>query len=46
MRRRGRGMAMILKDDDGAGRDGYIGWFSGVSSKEVDVIGDILLLGD
>ena len=39
------GLAMILNDDDGAGRDCFMGWFSGVHSKEVDLVGD-LILGD
>ncbi len=40
---RNLGMAMILNDDDGVGRDCYSGWFSGVSTKEVDVVGDVIL---
>ena len=40
---RNLGMAMILNDDDGKGRDCFMGWFSGVSGKEVDVIGDLVI---
>ncbi|MGD0094289.1 MAG: sugar-binding protein, partial [Planctomycetota bacterium] len=40
---RNLGLAMILNDDDGAGRDCFMGWFSGVHSKEVDMVGDLIL---
>ena len=39
------GMTMILNEDDGAGRVGFMGWFSGAHSKELDLVGD-LVLGD
>jgi hypothetical protein len=40
---RNLGMAMILNEDDGKGRDSWMGWFSGVSGKEVDIVGDAVL---
>jgi len=36
------GLALIVNDDDGAGRN-FTGWFSGVHSKEVDMLGDLIL---
>ncbi|MHC4715888.1 MAG: sugar-binding protein, partial [Planctomycetota bacterium] len=39
------GLAVILNEDDGPGRDGFMGWFSGVHSKQVDMVGDVILLG-
>ena len=40
---RNLGLAMILNDDDGTGRDCFMGWFSGVHSKEIDLVGDLIL---
>ncbi|HRR29251.1 MAG TPA: sugar-binding protein, partial [Victivallales bacterium] len=37
------GMAMILNEDDGDGRLGFMGWFSGVHSKQLDLVGDLIL---
>ena len=37
------GLCLIVNDDDGQGRDGFIGWFSGAHLKEVDMVGDIIL---
>ena len=37
------GLALILNDDDGQGRDEFIGWFSGCHTKEVDMVGDLIL---
>lgn len=37
------GLALIVNDDDGLGRDGFMGWFSGVHGKEVDMVGDVIL---
>lgn len=37
------GMAMILNEDDGAGRVGFMGWFSGAHSKQLDTVGDVVL---
>jgi hypothetical protein len=39
------GMTMILNEDDGDGRAGFMGWFSGAHSKQLDLVGD-LVLGD
>lgn len=39
------GLSLILNDDDGKGRD-WMGWFSGVHSKEVDMVADLVLQGD
>ena len=38
------GMGMILNEDDGNGRFGYTGWFSGPASKDLDHVGDVVLL--
>jgi hypothetical protein len=37
------GMNMILNEDDGPGRIGFMGWFSGAHSKELDQVGDVVL---
>ena len=37
------GMNMILNEDDGNGRIGYSGWFSGAHSKDLDQVGDLVL---
>ncbi|MBP5232756.1 MAG: hypothetical protein J6333_05060, partial [Planctomycetes bacterium] len=37
------GMSLILNEDDGEGRFGFMGWFSGVHSKELDLVGDLVL---
>lgn len=37
------GMSMILNEDDGPGREGFMGWFSGVHSKQLDLAGDLIL---
>ena len=33
-----------LRSDDGAGRVGFMGWFSGVHSKQLDLAGDVVLI--
>ena len=38
------GMAMILNEDDGNGRIGFTGWFSGPHLKDLDHVGDLVLL--
>lgn len=43
---RNLGLSMIINEDDGKGRDAFIGWMSGVHLKEVDMVGDLILLGD
>ena len=37
------GLALILNEDDGAGRASFLGWFSGVHSKQLDMVGDVIL---
>jgi len=37
------GFSMILNEDDGAGRIGFSGWFSGPHSKDLDHVGDLVL---
>lgn len=37
------GMSMILNEDDGEGRVGFSGWFSGPHSKDLDHVGDLVL---
>lgn len=37
------GMTMIINEDDGPGRIGFMGWFSGAHSKELDLVGDVVL---
>ena len=38
------GLSVILNEDDGQGRRGFMGWFSGVHSKQLDMVGDVILL--
>ena len=33
----------ILNEDDGEGRIGFSGWFSGPHSKDLDHVGDLVL---
>ena len=37
------GMGFILNEDDGKGRAGFSGWFSGPHTKNLDDIGDVIL---
>ncbi|MFA4944526.1 MAG: sugar-binding protein [Lentisphaeria bacterium] len=37
------GLCMVLNEDDGAGRQAFMGWFGDVESKQVDTIGDLIL---
>jgi hypothetical protein len=37
------GLAVIANEDDGQGRHGFMGWFSGVHSKQLDMVGDVIL---
>ncbi len=37
------GMGLILNEDDGSGRNGFSGWFSGPHSKNLDDVGDLIL---
>jgi hypothetical protein len=36
---------VTVTDDDGEGREGFMGWFSGVHSKQLDMVGDVILVG-
>lgn len=38
------GVSMIVNEDDGQGRIGYTGWFAGPHTKNLDHIGDLVLL--
>lgn len=38
------GFTMILNEDDGAGRDSFMTWFGNAHNKDVDTVGDLLLL--
>ncbi|MCL1910261.1 MAG: hypothetical protein FWG05_04930, partial [Kiritimatiellaeota bacterium] len=37
------GMGLILNEDDGDGRVGFSGWFSGPHNKNLDDVGDLVL---
>lgn len=37
------GMTLIVNEDDGDGRIGFSGWFSGAHTKELDLVGDVIL---
>jgi hypothetical protein len=37
------GLSVILNEDDGAGRVGFMGWFSGAHDKQLDMVGDLIL---
>ncbi len=37
------GMCMVLNEDDGKGRFGFLGWFGDVQSKQIDAVGDLIL---
>lgn len=37
------GMNLLLNEDDGEGRVGFMGWFSGAHSKDLDQVGDLVL---
>ena len=37
------GLCVVLNEDDGKGRFGFLGWFSDVQSKQVDAVGDLIL---
>jgi hypothetical protein len=38
------GLSMILNEDDGEGRQSFMGWFGGVHSKQLDMAGDVILV--
>ena len=39
------GLSMILNEDDGNSRGGFLGWFGGVHLKEMDHVADLILEG-
>jgi len=38
------GFTMIVNEDDGAGRDAFLTWFGNAHTKDVDTVGDLILL--
>jgi hypothetical protein len=38
------GLCVVLNEDDGKGRFGFLGWFGDVQSKRVDAVGDLILM--
>jgi hypothetical protein len=38
------GLALILNEDDGKGRDSFMAWFGNAHTKQVDTAGDLILL--
>ncbi|MCW8131024.1 MAG: hypothetical protein KIS92_11800 [Planctomycetota bacterium] len=40
------GLSMIVNEDDGKGRTGFIGWFGNPHTKNIDTVGDLILLGE
>ncbi len=38
------GLAMIMNEDDGGGRESFMGWFGDCDAKQVDAVGDLILL--
>ncbi|MEX0653790.1 MAG: sugar-binding protein [Phycisphaeraceae bacterium] len=37
------GYTLIINEDDGEGRGAFIGWFSGAHTKQLDLVGDLIL---
>ena len=40
------GLSMIVNEDDGKGRTGFIGWFGNPHTKQIDTVGDLVLMGE
>ncbi len=40
------GLSMIVNEDDGKGRTGFIGWFGNPHTKQIDTVGDLILMGE
>lgn len=40
---RNLGLAVIINEDDGPGRGSFMGWFGCVHSKQLDMVGDLIL---
>jgi hypothetical protein len=38
------GLTLLLNEDDGNNRDSYMMWFANASTKDVDTVGDLILL--
>lgn len=38
------GLTLIVNEDDGNGRDAFMTWFGNAHSKQVDTVGDLILL--
>ncbi|MEM1060356.1 MAG: sugar-binding protein [Verrucomicrobiota bacterium] len=38
------GFTLIVNEDDGTGRDAFITWFGNAHSKDIDTVGDLILL--
>lgn len=38
------GLTLIVNEDDGAGRDAFMTWFGNAHSKDIDTVGDLILL--
>lgn len=38
------GLTLIVNEDDGKGRDSYMMWFGNASTKDVDTVGDLILM--
>lgn len=38
------GLAMIMNEDDGKGRASFMGWFGDCDAKQVDAVGDVILM--
>jgi hypothetical protein len=38
------GFTLIVNEDDGNGRDSYIMWFGNASTKNIDTVGDLILM--
>jgi hypothetical protein len=38
------GFTLIVNEDDGYGRDSYIMWFGNASTKDIDTVGDLILM--
>ncbi len=43
---RNLGLGILINEDDGLGRETFLGWFSGAHSKTVNQVGDLILLAN
>ncbi len=37
------GLSLIVNEDDGRGRTGFMAWFGNPNTKEIDLVGDLIL---